>query len=364
MMASLLALLAFVVGTAQAQDWPAKPVRLILPFAAGGAADVVTRITMAKVSEQTGQQFLVDNRTGAAGNIGTEAAARAAPDGYTYLVGSPGTMAINPSLFRSLPYDARKDFVAVEGGAAGDVERAVAGLQARGARSIVLDLRGNGGGGLEAAIRVSELFLERGQTIATVRQRGEPRAAYLARRTTSPPSLPLAVLVDGFSASASEIVAGALKDHKRATIIGTRSFGKGSVQTIIPLGANGAIRLTTARYYTPSNRSIQAKGIDPDIVVEQAKIERAAARGTPRSEADLRGHLVGPEEEEAPAEAPAKPPEEDTEVPPETSVPEDAAPDDETAGPPEDSAEDYQLARALDLLRGLRILSSKPVAVN
>jgi tripartite-type tricarboxylate transporter receptor subunit TctC len=113
MKAWLFALLAFSLGAVKAQDWPAKPVRLILPFAAGGAADVVTRITMAKVSEQTGQQFLVDNRTGAAGNIGSEAAARAAPDGYTYLVGSPGTMAINPFLFRSLPYDAQKDFIAV-----------------------------------------------------------------------------------------------------------------------------------------------------------------------------------------------------------------------------------------------------------
>jgi tripartite-type tricarboxylate transporter receptor subunit TctC len=101
-----------VCGATQAQEWPAKPVRLILPFAAGGAADVVTRITMTKVSEQTGQQFVVDNRTGASGNIGAEAAAKSAPDGYTFLVGSPGTMAINPHFFSVLPYDAQKDFVA------------------------------------------------------------------------------------------------------------------------------------------------------------------------------------------------------------------------------------------------------------
>ena len=110
------ALLAAVVGifcvAAHAQEWPSKPVRLILPFAAGGAADVVTRITMAKVAEQTGQQFIVDNRTGASGNIGTEAAAKSAPDGYTFMVGSPGTMAINPHFFATLPYDAQKDFVA------------------------------------------------------------------------------------------------------------------------------------------------------------------------------------------------------------------------------------------------------------
>lgn len=110
----VLVLVAALFATlcAQAQEWPARPVKLILPFAAGGAADVVTRITMARVTEQTGQPFLVDNRTGASGNIGTEAAAKSAPDGYTFLVGSPGTMAINPHFFRTLPYDAQKDFVA------------------------------------------------------------------------------------------------------------------------------------------------------------------------------------------------------------------------------------------------------------
>ena len=110
----------------------------------------------------------------------------------------------------------------------------------------------------------------------------------------------IVVLINGGSASASEIVAGALQDHKRATIIGTRSFGKGSVQTIIPLGANGAIRLTTARYYTPSNRSIQAKGIDPDIVVEQElpdDLKAKAAAEKARGEASLRGHLKNPEDE-------------------------------------------------------------------
>ena len=105
--------LLFLCNAASAQDWPSKPVRLILPFAAGGAVDVVTRITMNRVSEQTGQQFLVDNRPGASGNLGTEAAAKAAPDGYTFLVGSPGTIAINPHFYPTLPYNALKDFVPV-----------------------------------------------------------------------------------------------------------------------------------------------------------------------------------------------------------------------------------------------------------
>jgi tripartite-type tricarboxylate transporter receptor subunit TctC len=109
----LLLSLLFLCNVAAAQGWPTKPVRLIVPFAAGGAVDVVTRITMNRVSEQTGQQFLVDNRPGASGNLGTEAAAKAAPDGYTFLVGSPGTIAINPHFYPTLPYDTLKDFVPV-----------------------------------------------------------------------------------------------------------------------------------------------------------------------------------------------------------------------------------------------------------
>jgi carboxyl-terminal processing protease len=142
-------------------------------------------------------------------------------------------------------------------GASRDVEAALGVLEKRGAHGIVLDLRGNGGGGLEAAIRVSELFLERGQAVATVRQRGEPRATYLARREVRPPAVPLAVLVDGFSASASEIVAGALQDHDRGVVVGTTSFGKGLVQTLFPVEGGWALKLTTGRWYTPSGRSIQ-----------------------------------------------------------------------------------------------------------
>jgi carboxyl-terminal processing protease len=161
------------------------------------------------------------------------------------------------------------------------------------------------------------------------------------------------VLINGGSASASEIVAGALKDHKRATIIGTRSFGKGSVQTIIPLGANGAIRLTTARYYTPSNRSIQAKGIDPDIVIEQELPEELKSKTPekPRGEASLRGHLKGEE-----AEAAAKKAEEAKDAAAKDAAGEAKDPVKEESGSsayvPKEPEKDTQLQYALSFLRG------------
>src|SRR4249920_1029498 len=137
-------------------------------------------------------------------------------------------------------------------------------------RGYVIDLRGNPGGLLDQAIAVSDDFLDKGAIVLTKGRGLEETQRANARPGDITEGKPIVVLINGGSASASEIVAGALQDHKRATVIGTRSFGKGSVQTIIPLGANGAIRLTTARYYTPSNRSIQAKGIEPDIVVDEA----------------------------------------------------------------------------------------------
>ena len=161
------------------------------------------------------------------------------------------------------------------------------------ARGYIIDLRNNPGGLLDQAIAISDDFLEKGAIVLTKgrgleeTQRANARAGDLAE------GKPIVVLINGGSASASEIVAGALQDHKRATVIGTRSFGKGSVQTIIPLGANGAIRLTTARYYTPSGRSIQAKGIEPDVIVEQELPPELQSKGPQRtpSEASLRGHL-------------------------------------------------------------------------
>jgi carboxyl-terminal processing protease len=163
-------------------------------------------------------------------------------------------------------------------------------------KSIVVDLRNNPGGLLDQAVAVSDDFLERGAIVLTKGRNLEETQRANARAGDIAEGKPIIVLINGGSASASEIVAGALQDHKRATIVGTRSFGKGSVQTIIPLGQNGALRLTTARYYTPSGRSIQAKGIDPDIVVENElpeELKPRAAADRSRGEASLRGHLRG-----------------------------------------------------------------------
>ena len=198
---------------------------------------------------------------------------------------------------------------------------------------VVLDLRNNPGGLLDQAIAVSDAFLPKGEIVSTRGRRSDSIQRFNARGGDITDGLPVVILINGGSASASEIVAGALQDHRRAVVLGTRSFGKGSVQTVIPLGSNGAIRLTTARYYTPSGRSIQAKGIDPDIVVEPARLEKLE-QGRRRRESDLRGSLD--------AEGAA-----------------DKKASDESAEAEKDKAdEDYQLARALDLLRGFRLLSS------
>ena len=163
-------------------------------------------------------------------------------------------------------------------------------------RAYIIDLRNNPGGLLDQAIWVSDDFLEKGAIVLTKGRNLEETQRANAKPGDITDGKPIYVLINGGSASASEIVAGALQDHKRATIIGTRSFGKGSVQTIIPLGqSNGAIRLTTARYYTPSGRSIQAKGIDPDILVEQELPDdlKTKTPERPRGEASLKGHLRG-----------------------------------------------------------------------
>ena len=214
------------------------------------------------------------------------------------------------------------------------LQKAIDDLQAEsseGLTGLVIDLRNNPGGLLSEAIRVSDAFLEEGEIVST-RGRGESdiQHAY-ARPGDISNGLPIVVLINSGSASASEIVAGALKDHRRAIVMGTRSFGKGSVQTITPMPGHGAMRLTTARYFTPSGVSIQAKGISPDIEVALARIEKL--EGGPVREEDLRGALDSKEE---------------------SSTSSDDAPE-----APEDPIEvDYQLARAIDLLQGLTVFSA------
>jgi carboxyl-terminal processing protease len=221
---------------------------------------------------------------------------------------------------------------------------------------IVLDLRNNPGGLLDQAIAVSDDFLEQGEIVSTRGRHSEDGARYNARPGDITNGLPMVVLINGGSASASEIVAGALQDHHRAVLLGTRSFGKGSVQTIIQLPGRGAMRLTTARYYTPSGRSIQAKGIEPDIVVEPAKIEKlAVAEG--RHEADLRGALKNTDA--AAGKAPAA----STRAAP-ANVPPGTTPAEEPESPAVDAnvlgtAQDYQLARALDMLRGVALFNNR-----
>ena len=161
-------------------------------------------------------------------------------------------------------------------------------------KGYIVDLRNNPGGLLDQAISVSDTFLDKGEIVSTRGRNPEETQRFNARPGDMTKGKPVIVLINGGSASASEIVAGALQDHKRATLVGTRSFGKGSVQTIIPLGAgNGALRLTTARYFTPSGRSIQAKGITPDIEVLQDVPDDLKAQTDSKGEASLRGHLTG-----------------------------------------------------------------------
>jgi carboxyl-terminal processing protease len=210
-------------------------------------------------------------------------------------------------------------------------------------KGVVLDLRNNPGGLLDEAISVSDNFLDRGEIVSTRSRKPEESRRYSATEGDMTGGLPLVVLINEGSASASEIVAGALKDHKRAVALGTKTFGKGSVQTVIPIDGHGAIRLTTARYYTPSGISIQAKGITPDIEVEQAKLEKVDGAGGNFSEATLRGHLINDQDKDA------------TPTPVEVTVP--SKPLDVKTGPSVDTptADDYQLSRALDLIRALSI---------
>jgi carboxyl-terminal processing protease len=200
-------------------------------------------------------------------------------------------------------------------------------------KGYILDLRNNPGGLLLQAVSVSDAFLEKGEVVSTRGRDAEDVERHNAQKGDLSGGKPLVILINGGSASASEIVAGALQDHKRATVIGTRSFGKGSVQTIIPLGNEGAIRLTTQRYYTPSGRSIQAKGIDADIVIEQPLPPELQGKNvSTEGEANLRGHISN----EAGGEEGGG----------------------SSAYVPEDKTKDVQIKAAVDLLHGVKVVTN------
>jgi carboxyl-terminal processing protease len=205
-------------------------------------------------------------------------------------------------------------------------------------KGYVLDMRNNPGGLLDQAISVSDTFLERGEVVSTRGRNADETQRYNAQPGDDTAGKPIVVLINGGSASASEIVAGALQDHKRATLIGTRSFGKGSVQTIVPLGSQGALRLTTARYYTPAGRSIQAKGIDADIAIEnELPPELQGKNVSTEGEASLRGHL----QNEAGGEEGGG----------------------SSAYVPQDKTKDLQLKAAIDFIHGIKVVSNvKPPA--
>ena len=232
-------------------------------------------------------------------------------------------------------------------------------------KGMVLDLRNDPGGLLNAAVAVSAAFLQPGTLVVYTEGRTEDakmkliaspeyylrgtRDDYLKKLPADVKKVPMVVLVNGGSASASEIVAGALQDHKRAIVMGTQSFGKGSVQTILPLGNGTAIKLTTARYFTPSGRSIQAKGITPDIVVEEATIKETEEQGVRMREADLGRRLSNPQDsKEAPKEDPAKSTTPKPADEPKTDTPPDVV-----------SKSDYQLNEAVNLLKALSIVNNK-----
>ena len=216
------------------------------------------------------------------------------------------------------------------------LEKAITGLKTKmggKVKGYIIDLRNNPGGLLDQAISVSDSFLDKGEVVSTRGRNADETQRFNAQKGDLSDGKTVVILINGGSASASEIVAGALQDHKRATIIGTRSFGKGSVQTIIPLGSQGALRLTTARYYTPAGRSIQAKGIDADIVIEQPLPPELQGKNvSTEGEASLRGHLTN------------------------------EAGGDEGGGSsayvPEDKTKDVQLKAAIDFLHGVKVVTN------
>ncbi|MDD4556056.1 MAG: S41 family peptidase [Alphaproteobacteria bacterium] len=201
------------------------------------------------------------------------------------------------------------------------------------AKGIILDVRNNPGGLLDQAVSISDLFLDKGEIVSTRSRNEEDTIKFSAKEGDIAKGLPIVVVINDGSASASEIVAGALQDHKRAVLLGEKSFGKGSVQTVVPLGKKIAMRITTARYYTPSGRSIQAKGIEPDVEVKPAKVE-VIDSGYSFSEAELRNALKNENNDEKNSKKEAK---------------------DNKKEVNERLAKDYQLSRAVDLVKALGI---------
>jgi carboxyl-terminal processing protease len=214
---------------------------------------------------------------------------------------------------------------------------------------VILDLRNNPGGLLDQAINVSDEFLDQGEIVSTRGREGKVTQRFNAKKGDNSSGKPMIVLVNGGSASASEIVAGALQDHRRAIVLGTQSFGKGSVQTIVPLGNQGAMRLTTARYYTPSGRSIQAVGVTPDIIVEQGKFEAAVNSEPSRRERDLKGALDAPKDD--------KPGEKQPDQSGKPDEKKDGEKKDEKAT--SDKPGDYQMERAIDMLKAIAIYETR-----
>lgn len=205
-------------------------------------------------------------------------------------------------------------------------------------QGIILDLRWNPGGLLDQAQEITDLFMEKGVIVSTKGRLKESNQVYSSNGKDITNGLPIVILINGGSASASEIVAGALQDNKRALLVGTKSFGKGSVQTVMPIQGGGAIKLTTSLYYTPSGRSIQAKGIEPDVVVEDAVITPVANK-MKETEAMLTGHLNTPKDSAR------------------TGVEKATGSFSNNAAPT-----DYQLLRAIDVVKGIALIQERKAA--
>ena len=239
-------------------------------------------------------------------------------------------------------------------GSASEVERALQGFlrEKGGLKGLILDLRNDPGGLLDQAVKVADLFIDSGLIVYTDGRVEAQKTKYFAHKEGTYMGFPIVAMVNAGSASASEIVAGALQDHGRAIILGQRTFGKASVQTILPLDDGSALRLTTARYYTPNGRSIQAKGIEPDIVVGDGKEPPEGHPGILR-EKDIERHLKGDGEEDAPPEAAPREEKKGDRKGIRKGVPEPEA------DIRKEDAKDPQLDRAVELLKGWEIFKSR-----